>query len=294
MGHTDPEVRWQAAGALGTIGIPAAMPLIGALRSPDPRIRLGATGVLGTFKDPRAIRPLIDMFHREKHIEIRWASVLALGGMESRDQVPHLVLCLKDADKYIRYGAALSLDRLGWQASDNTDLLYYYIALEDWESARTCGSAKAGPLSVIFRDSDPSTRSSIISLLGETGQQEALTTCQRGLRDGDPGVRWTAVLASMNCGIKPVHLPLLVADRARSGPDPAAAALLNFLFLGIGYNYLGKWWGFPVFMTYMSVIVLAQLYAGPFLPYLVAYPITAVLGVHTYYMAERISDLGGP
>jgi HEAT repeat protein len=294
MRHTDPDVRWQAAGTLGSIGTLSVVPLIRALSSSDPRIRLGATGVLGTLKDPRAIGPLIDLFHHEKHIEIRWASVLALGGMESRDQVPHLVLCLKDADKYIRYGAALSLDRLGWQATDKTDLLYYYIALEDWESVRACGPVTAQLLSVIFRDSDPSTRSSIISLLGETGQQEALTTCQRGLRDGDPGVRWTAVLASMNCGIKPVHLPLLVADRERSGPDPAAAALLNFLFLGIGYNYIGKWWGFPVFMTYMSVLVLAQLYAGPFLPYFVAYPITAVLGVHTYYMAERMSDRGGP
>jgi hypothetical protein len=83
----------------------------------------------------------------------------------------------------------------------------------------------------------------------------------------------------------------MVAGRERTGPDPAAAALLNFLFLGIGYNYLGKWWGFPVFMTYMSVLVLAQLAMGPFLPYLIAYPLTALAGIHTYYLAEGMSDL---
>jgi HEAT repeat protein len=286
MGDADPRVRIQAAGALGALGTSAVMPLISSLQVSNPWIRLGATEVLSTIRDPRAIGPLIDMSRREKNTGIRWAAILALGGMDSEEPVQHLVLC--------RYAAARSLERLGWQAKDGADLLYYYIALEDWESVKSYGPVAAQPLSVIFHDSDPSTRSSIITLLGETGQRDALATCRLGLRDRDPGVRWNAVLASMNCGIKPVHLPPLVADRERSGPNPAAAALLNFLFLGIGYNYLGKWWGFPVFMTYMSVLVLAQLYAGPFLPYLVAYPITAVLGVHTYYMAERISDMGGP
>jgi hypothetical protein len=82
----------------------------------------------------------------------------------------------------------------------------------------------------------------------------------------------------------------MLAGRERTGPNPAAAALLNFLFLGLGYNYLGKWWGFPVFMTYMSIIVLSQLAVGPFLPYLIAYPVTAVLAVHTYYLAQGMPD----
>jgi hypothetical protein len=95
----------------------------------------------------------------------------------------------------------------------------------------------------------------------------------------------------MNCGIRPSHLPPFVAARERIGPNPAAAALLNFLFLGIGYNYIGKWWGFPVFMAYMSAIVLAQLAIGPLLPFLLVYPVTALIGVHTYYVAKRMSDL---
>jgi hypothetical protein len=82
----------------------------------------------------------------------------------------------------------------------------------------------------------------------------------------------------------------MLARRERTGPNPLAAALLNFLFLGLGYNYLGKWWGFPVFMTYMSIIVLAQLVVGPFLPYLVAYPVTALVGLLTYYQAQQMPD----
>ncbi|MGB7787130.1 HEAT repeat domain-containing protein [Methanoregula sp.] len=291
MGHADPQVRREAAGALGTAGVSAVPPLQAALRSPDPRIRLGATEALGTIRNCRAAGALLELLRREKFIEIRWAAVLALGETGCMEAIPDLALLLKDLNKYIRYGAARSLEKLGWQASGETDLIYFSIALQDWDSVKKYGPAAIPPLSCMFHDTDPGTRSGIITLLGELGELDPHTTCRAGLRDRDPGVRWTAVLSAMNCGIRSIHLPPLVAGRERTGPDPAAAALLNFLFLGIGYNYIGKWWGFPVFMTYMSVIVLAQLYAGPFLPYLAASPITAVLGIHTYYMTERMADL---
>jgi hypothetical protein len=113
---------------------------------------------------------------------------------------------------------------------------------------------------------------------------------QPALTDRNPGVRWKAVLAAMNSGIATYHLPGILARRERTGPNPAAAAILNFLFLGIGYNYLGKWWGFPVFMSYMTLIVLAQLATGPFLPYIVAYPVTAVIAAHTYYSARQAAE----
>jgi hypothetical protein len=94
----------------------------------------------------------------------------------------------------------------------------------------------------------------------------------------------------MDSGIEAHHLTGVLVKRERTGPNPAAAALLNFLFLGIGYNYLGKWWGFPLFMSYMSVMVLAQLEMGPFFPYLIAYPITAVIALHTYYTASQAAE----
>jgi len=291
MGHPDPTICRQAAEALGICGKSAVIPLLAALNSPNARIHLGTAETLGFIKDIRAIRPLIDLIHREKIIEVQWACVFALGEIGSMEAVPDLVPLLQHADKYIRYGAARALEKLGWQPSGETDRLFYLIALQDWESVKKYGPAAEIPLSVIFHDTDPSTRTSIITLLGEIGDRDVHTTCQTGLKDRDPRVRWAAVLASMNCGIKPIQIPPLVADRQHTGPDPVAAFLLNFLFLGLGYNYIGKWWGFPVFMAFMSILVLAQLYAGPFLPYLVAYPITAVLGVHTYYLAERMSDL---
>jgi hypothetical protein len=238
----------------------------------------------------RAVSPLLGIVNHHTSLEVRWAAVLALGEIGSPDAVPFLLHLLKDPNRYLRYGAATTLGRLGWQAANEADTAYILIARQEWENVRHLGAAALPPLWDLLRDDDPVTRATIISIIGQIGDRHALAACQKALRDRDPYVRWKAVLASMNCGLASHDLPLMVAGRERTGPDPAAAALLNFLFLGIGYNYLGKWWGFPVFMTYMSILVLAQLAMGPFLPYLIAYPVTALFGIHTYYLAERMSD----
>jgi HEAT repeat protein len=291
LNSTDPRVQWQAAEALGACGEGAVPSLLGVLKSPFIPVRLGAIEALGMIRDTRAISPLIVVLGHDRSLEVRWAAILALGEIGSRDTIPHLVPFLRDPNRYLRYGAATALGRLGWLPENKSDTAYQQIAHQDWESVRKLGTAATQPLMVIFRDNDPATREKIATVLGRTGDPSAQTLCQTALKDPDPRVRWRAVLASMNCGLASHDMPIMVAARERTGPDPAAAALLNFLFLGIGYNYLGKWWGFPVFMTYMSVLVLAQLAIGPFLPYLLAYPVTAVIGIHTYYLAERMHHL---
>jgi HEAT repeat protein len=291
LNSTDPRVQWQAAEALASCGERAVPLLLAALKSPVVPVRLGAIEALGMIRDPRASPPLIAVLGHDRSLEVRWAAVLALGEIGSPDAVPSVVLYLRDPDRYIRYGAASTLGRLGWQPENDAERASLLIAQQDWDSVRRLGPAAVPHLLQIFRDNDPATRETIASILGQIGDRQAQTLCQAALRDRDPHVRWKAVLSSMNCGLATHDLPIMVAGRERTGPDPAAAALLNFLFLGIGYNYIGKWWGFPVFMAYMSVLVLAQLAMGPFLPYLIAYPVTAVFGIHTYYLAERMSDL---
>jgi HEAT repeat protein len=291
LNSTDPQVQWHAAEALGTCGEKAVPLLLASLQSRLVPVRLGVTEALGMIKDPRAVSPLIAVLEYDNSLEVRWAAVLALGEIGSPDAIPFLVPLLRDSNRYVRYGAATALDRLGWQPDADADTIYLLIARQEWETVRRLGAAATPCLLEMLKDNDPSTRERIASVLGQTVSPHTQAACQTVLKDQDPKVRWKAVLASMDCGLAPHNLPIMVAARKRSGPNPAAAALLNFLFLGQGYNYLGKWWGVPVFMTYMSILVLAQLAIGPFLPYLIAYPITAVIGIHTYYMAERMSDL---
>src|SRR5208337_2600910 len=95
--------------------------------------------------------------------------------------VPELVPLLKDPDKYIRYGAARALDQLGWQAPDETDLIYSSIARHDWKAVKNYGHSAIPPLSRIFRDSDPSTRSDILMLMREHGEPDPHPICRAGL-----------------------------------------------------------------------------------------------------------------
>ena len=290
LDHKDPRVQWHAAETLGALREQAMPPLLEALHSPRISIRLGAIEALSTIRDPRAVAPLIDVLDLDTNTEVRWAAALALGEIGSPDAVPALIRMIRADNRYIRYGSAIALSHLDWRPEQEPDHIYQLIALEDWESVRGFGSAALGPLMDMFRDRDPITRSAIITLLGEMGNIQAQETCQDALRDRDPQIRWKAVLASLNCGVASNQLAPMLAGRERTGPDPAAAALLNFLFLGIGYNYIGKWWGFPLFMTYMTIIVLAQVKMGPFLPYFIAFPVTACFGLHTYYTTRRMAD----
>ena len=291
LNHTDPSVRWHAAEALGACGKTAVPLLLEALKSRIVPVRLGAIEALGAIGDRRAVDPLLAITGHQGMLEVRLAAVLALGEIGSPDAVPLLVPLLREPNRYLRYGAAIALEQLGWQPDNGDDTAFLLIARRDWGAVRHLGSAAAPSLKVIFHDRDPETRERIVTVLGQMGDPQAQALCRTALKDKSPVVRWKAVLASMNCGLASYDLPLLLAARERTGPNPAAAALLNFLFLGIGYNYIGKWWGFPVFMTYMCVLVLAQLAMGPFLPYLIAYPLTALIGIHTYYLAERMADI---
>ncbi|NLD56894.1 MAG: hypothetical protein GX651_02015 [Methanomicrobiales archaeon] len=288
--NPDATIRKQACDALSSPDLDAVLPVVSALASPSAPTRLGAIEVLAVICDGRSARPLERHLLREKYIELRYAAVLALGRIGSPGSIPVLLPLLRDSDKYIRNGAATALADLGWEPPTEPDRLAYQIAEPDWGAVRFAGTAAIGPLRAVFHDTDPATRADIASLLGEIGSGEGGAACETGLMDRDPHVRWAAVLSAMDCGIHPCRLPPFVAARERTGPNPVAAALLNFLFLGLGYNYVGKWWGFPVFMTYMSVIVLAQIALGPFLPFLFAYPVTAVFGVHAYSLARRIAD----
>jgi hypothetical protein len=221
---------------------------------------------------------------------VRWAALLALGEIGDPEAVPCCVEALKDNNRYVRYGSAVALGKLLWQPWDDEGQAYYFIALQDWDAVRSLGKAAAGPLRTLLRDDDPHVRIRLIDLLSRTGAADASGGCSVALKDPSDPVRYRAVLSAVKCGLAAERLPLLLAQRERTGPSPAAAALLNFLFLGIGYNYIGKWWGFLVFMTYMSIIVLAQLQLGPVLPYLLASPVTALFAVQTYFAARRMAD----
>jgi HEAT repeat protein len=291
LGHRNSDIQWRSADALGSLGPVATLPLIAALNNGKTPVRLGAIEALGAIRDQRSLKPLIFLLEHDRNVEVRWAAALALGNLGSPDAIDPLTRALRNPDRYVKYGAAQALKALSWVPGNDTDRAFFFIALEDWTETARMGAAATRPLIDTLMDHDAPTRVRVVELLSGISDPRAHRACERVLRDPDSTVRWKATLAAQQCGVPITRLPWGLSKRPRPGQNPWAAALLNFLFFGQGYNYLGFWWGSLVFMSYTSILVLSQLELGPFVPYLIAYPVTALFAVQTFIIARRTQNM---
>jgi len=288
LSHPDTRVQEQAAGALATLGEKATRYLIWELDDFDPRVRLGIVEALGDIGDPSAVPALAQLLAREKSTEVRWAIALALGNTGDPDAALPLVQALRDPDKYVRFGAAMALAKLGWEPSGE-DRAFLLIARQEWDSLPALGAQAVHPLLWATRDRDPAIRAQAVDLLGTLGDVGGADACDLVLQDPDSEVRWRAVIALPRCGIPLMHLPLGLVRRPRKWKNPAVAALLNLFFLGLGYSYLERWYGLFIFQVNMTMVVLASLVVGPFYPYLASYVISAFFAVQTWFLAKRLA-----
>jgi len=291
LDHDKPDLQWRAADALGSMGETACEPLLKLLVYPKMHVRIGAIEALSEIKSPRSVDPLIRTLAADENHEVRWVAALALGEIGDKRAIPSLLVSLKDEGRYVRYGAVKALEQIGRLAETDQESAYYLIALQDWKALQKLGKPAVGPLIETLRDKNPGTRAKIIELLGGMECDEAKRACETALMDTDPAVRWTAMLAAKKCGITTTRLPLVISRRPWTTPSPFGVALLNFLFCGMGYHFLQKWYGMLIFMCYTTIMVFVQLYTGSFFPFIYAYPFTWIVGVHSYYMVKRMHDL---
>jgi hypothetical protein len=289
LSHPDQGVQEQAARALATLGEKATRYLTLELDHVDPGARLGIVEALGEIGDPTAVPSLVRALSLEKSGEVRWAIALALGNAGDPAAIPPLVQALRDPDKYVRFGTAMALGKLGWEPSGE-DRALLLIARQEWDSLPALGARALQPLLWATRDPDPSIRARAVDLLGALGDARGADACDLVLRDPDSEVRWRAVLALPRCGIPLMHLPLGLVRRPRKGKSPVVAALLNLFFLGLGYSYLERWYGLVLFQVNMTAVVLASLVVGPLVPYLTSYVISAVFAVQTWFLARRLAE----
>jgi hypothetical protein len=291
LGHKNFDIQWRSADALGSLGTIATLPLIAILDHGNTVVRLGAIEALGTIRDQRSLKPLVFLLEHDRNAEVRFVAAIALGSLGIHDAIESLTRALKDPDRYVRYGAAQALMTLSWEPRNDTDRAYYTIALEDWTETARLEAAATGPLIESLKDHDAASRVKIVELLSGISDSRAHRACERLLKDPDSTVRWKATLAAKKCGVPVTRLPWGLSKRPRPGQNPWAAAVLNFLFFGQGYSYLGYWWGSLVFMSYLSILVLSQLELGPFIPYLIAYPVTALFAVQTFFIAKQKQEM---
>jgi hypothetical protein len=285
----DPDVQSAVVHALGEIGPAAVGPLVLALKKRNRNLRLGAIGALAEIRDAGAVSALGTMMN-DPGSEVRWQAAIALGEMGSQDAVAPLLRGLEDKDKYVRYGSAISLIKNGYQPYDDTEWAWYYAAMQDWDKIRTLNSSALPGLYNLLRDTDSTVRAEAVRLLGDTGDRDAGPALIQMLGDPDRQVRWEAALASQKCGVPPMYLPRGLCQRPRLQKNPLIAGFLNFMLPGLGYGYLGKWWGIMIFQIDITVTVWLFKVEGEANTYLFLLPLYFLLAVHAWYLAKVMPE----
>jgi HEAT repeat protein len=287
LSYPDFTVQWRAAEGLGKLGN-AALPRILRLSGhPDPAVRLGMTEALADIRDPSALPVLEHMLSRDESAEVRWAAAISLGGIGDKKSIAPLVQALRDRDKYVRYGASLALNKMEWKPSGPEEALLQAIAGNSWDVIRSIPDAPVDPLIAMMSDRDPVIRMNAFRCISALGKPVPAQAAAAVLKDSHPGVRHCGVKVLPGCGFSPLRLPKGVSKRVKDHKSPFVAALLNFLFLGMGYNYLGRWWGFLLFQVDATAILLLSLATGSLIPYLISYSFSAVVAVHTWYSVRK-------
>jgi HEAT repeat protein len=296
------DVQTRAAQALSTLGTEGIDELILALKTKDKNVRLGIIEALSVIRDPRAVPSLIQLLS-DSSSEVRWQAAIALGeikdplclhtGLQSGTTraTESLLQALRDPDKYVRYGAASALQKTGWTPASEEDRAFQNVGLQEWQAVQEIGEPAIPALSHVLNDRDSGVRVQAIEILGSIGNREAVPVLIRSLADENAEVRWKAVLASPKCGVSMIHLPRGLSRRPRTRKNPLIAGFLNFMLPGLGYGYLGKWWGIMIFQIDITATVWLFRYEGETSTYGLLLPIYLIMALHAWYIAQKMPDL---
>jgi len=288
--YDDFEVQTRAAEALGSLGAEGIDELLLALKTKDKDVRLGIIEALSVIRDPRAVPSLIHLLS-DASSEVRWEAAIALGEINDPGSGPSLQQALRDNDKYVRYGAASALRKMGWEPASGEERAFLSVGLQEWQAVQEIGEPAIPALSHVLNDKDSDVRMQAIEILGNIGNEKAVPVLIRSLADEHAGVRWKAVLASPKCGASMIHLPRGLSRRPRTRKNPLIAGFLNFMLPGLGYGYLGKWWGVMIFQIDITATVWLFRYEGETNTYALLLPIYLIMALHAWYIAMKMPDL---
>ena len=88
-----------------------------------------------------------------------------------------------------------------------------------------------------------------------------------------------------------MHLPRGLSLRPRVRKNPSVAAFLNFVLPGMGYCYLGRWWGVLVFQVDVTATLWLYAFVGNQDTYGLLLPIYVILAIHGYYLAKKMPEM---
>ena len=210
-------IRWKAAEALSKIGSPAVDGLIGALRHHDDDVRWKAAIALGEIGDPRAIKPLITLLcDEDRFVKGRAAYALGLIGEPA---VSPLISVLREGDGNLRWGAAIALGKIRDPRAVEPLIRaladkHENVRAEAAMSLATIGKPALEPLLRFLKFSDRSVRIEVVTALGELKDTDAIQPLLQILESADEDER-RAIADALDAILIPAVEPL--AWRLRNG-----------------------------------------------------------------------------
>lgn len=115
LGDTDGWVgsaAWEEIDKIYRNNRPEITPLVDALAHSETRVRAGAAGLLGFIGDPHAVPTLLEA-SKDASSEVRLFVVRSLGQLKSQTAVRVLIEALEDTYVHVRYTAAQALGEVG-------------------------------------------------------------------------------------------------------------------------------------------------------------------------------------
>jgi hypothetical protein len=140
-------------------------------------------------------------------------------------------------------------------------------------------------------DRNTDVRLNVLDTLGDLPNKEAEPIVLKALSDENGDVRWKAMLVSQKIGISPIRLPRWLAVRPRNRKNPLVAGFLNFMLPGLGYGYLGRWWGIMIFQIDVTVTLWIYKVWGETNTYGILFPVYLLLGIHAWYIAKKMPEI---
>lgn len=162
------KVHGTAIQALVQIGSPAVPPLVLALNHDNPQLRANAITALGRMRDPRAIEPLVDMLMAESpsSVEKLKEALIAFGSTA----LEPLVKVFENSSSIDSQRRAVSVfSSLGWQPTEGTAAIRYYLLKREFDRLAQMGEAAARQLAGWLVQPDAELAEAVVKALKAIG-----------------------------------------------------------------------------------------------------------------------------
>lgn len=205
LGHQSADIRQGVYQVLRTIGEPLLDLFIASLEHPEVLVRRNVASLLGELANLQAVVPLIVAF-RDADWDVRanaYKSIVKFG----RPVLAHLIQALSHPSESVQWGAAGTLEALGWKPGNDETGATYWIVKEEWHKCIAIGPPAVGPLIARFNHWDETICKRAIGSLVRIGPP-ALGPLVATLASETPGIRRCAAMALGLIGDKRAIAPL--------------------------------------------------------------------------------------